>query len=612
MRFLNKVTILFLSIICISKLNAQPSKEIVAKAGQISITKEEFQKRYEFIPHIKTDEGFDSLSLKKNFLQTIIAEKLLAQEAAKEGIDQQRNYKSIIENISNVYLRDVLYKKEILDNIQIPDSELMKGKLRMLKSFRTKFIFSTDQEEIETLFSIIKNGGSFDSLLSTRKENLEQKEEAKVTFGSMNEKMEDAIYITGIGQTTPPIELKEGWYICKVYSIDSKMDLEPGDKSKTEKVVKTRIEEKTFQSFYKDFFKGIIVTADRPKVEKLFNAFMNYLNENKNNLTKNKAGKFRIGEADVPILRKSFNESELNEVIIKFQKDPVTLSRFFDYLSFQDFELYNTDSVHIKSRLNSYISFYIQNEILSREAKKRGYDKLPEFVSELKMWKDYYLAHEMMKKSFRNLTVTDDEAYKFFVKVNQVIQLPNEYKIAQIVTSDLNTVEIVFNELDKGKNFLELAKKYETGSSSKFADGVSGFFKADEKSEIGKAVVQMKIGEVFGPIYTKEGYTIIKLLEKKEGIKEKVGAFENAKEDIKNILKTEKMNKNLEDATAKLAMKLGVEINNSTFNTLKVSQVNMIVLRRFGFGGQLLAVPFTPNFSAWFKKYEQLKKKNIF
>ena len=602
---------LLIFLLGISNHYSQSSKEIVAKAGSITITKDEFRKRYEFIPHITDKESFDSTSFKKNFLYTLIAEKLLAQAANKEGVDKSQNFHATMENLSNIYLRDALYKKEVLDKIVIPDSAVAIGRVRMMRSVRTKFIFSQDEKEIEKLYTDIGFGASFDSILTTRPERKEQKDAAEVTFGTMNEKMEDAIYNVGVGQVTLPIELKEGWYICKIYSVTSKMDLSESEKSKVEKVIKSRIEDKIYQEFYINFFKGIVVNADRSMFEKLFQVFMNFISENKKNLLKNKGGKYRIGESDIPKLKKSFTEKELSEIVIKFPKEPVTSSKLFDYLAFQDFEFFTFDSTQIKSRLNSYISFYIKSELLVREAKKRGYDKLPEVASELKMWKDYYLSHEMMKKFFKDQTVSDDDAYNFFVKANRVIQQPDEFNISEILTNDLNTIELALNELDRGADFKELAKKYTIRDSLKSRGGESGFFKESEKGEIGKAAARMKIGEVFGPIKTSEGYSLIKLFDKREGKKEKVATFDEAKEDIKNILRTEKMYKNLDNSTAKLASEYGVEINDAALNSIKVSSTNMIVLRRFGFGGQLLAVPYSPNFSNWFKRFELLKKKNL-
>jgi parvulin-like peptidyl-prolyl isomerase len=607
--FLILILLLFFFPVMASN-KCQSKEKIIGKAGNISISEQEFLKRYEFTPHVRSADNFDSTSFKKNFLYTLIAEKLLAQSAAAEGMDKSQNFRVAMDNLSDLYLRDALYKKEVLDKIVVPDSEIVVGKVRMMRTIRTKFIFSQDKEEIDRIFSEIDKGASFDSILTTRPERKEQKDAAEVTFGTMNEKMEEALYKVSVGQITFPIELKEGWYICKIYSITKKFELDSRDKSKIEKIIKSRIEDKIYQEFYKTFFRGTVINADRPMVEKLFKVIMGYLIENKNNLVKNRGSKYKIGEIDIPKIKKYFTPDELKNVFIKFPNNPLRLSGMFDYLSFNDFEFLKVDSIHIKNMLNSYIKFYIQNELLAREAKKRGYANLPGVASELKIWRDYYLSHEMTKKIFNSEPVADDDAYNFFVKANQIIQQPDEVNVAEILSDNLDTIELVLKEVDKGADFKELAKKHTIRDSLKERGGEFGFFKISEKGEIGKIASSMKIGEVFGPIKAQDGYSVIKLLDKREGRKEKVSTFEEAKSAIKNILKTEKMYKKLDEITANLALEYGVVLDEGALNSLKVSTIDMVVLRRFGFGSQFLAIPNTPNFSSWFKKYESMKVEN--
>ena len=585
------------------------SNLIIGKAGNSIITLEEFRKRYEFTPHIQTIDAIDSSSFKINFLYTLLAEKLLAQAALADGIDKQNKISSVIENLTNVYLRDALYKKEVLDKIVIPDSEFVQGKQRALKSIKTKFIFSQKENEIQKIYLELKNGSSFDSILALQQENSEQTEAKEITFGEMNEKMENEIYKIGIGEFTVPVMLKEGWYICKVYSSNTISYLDDNALLKIEKILKSRIEDKTYQSFYKKFFRGIVINADRETVEKLHSALMFYINSRE--VVKFRGNVFKIGEEDIPTIKNKFNSKELDKPIIKFAKDPISLSKFLNYMSFQDLEFNSLDSAHIFNRLNAYISLYIQNTLLAREAMERGYDKLPDVSSELNIWKDYYLSQEMMKNIFNREVVSDIDAYKFFVKTNRMVQQPDQFKIAEILTDNLDKIYLILKELERGVEFNELVQKYSINDSLKNISGESGYFKISEKGEIGKAVSKMKVGEVYGPIKTPEGYSVIKLLDKKVGKKEKVATFEEAKEDIKNILKTEKMYKNLDEITAQLALDNGVEINEHLLNSLKVSSINMLVIRRFGFGSQFLAVPFMSNFSTWFKKYQSLKKKSI-
>jgi hypothetical protein len=73
-------------------------------------------------------------------------------------------------------------------------------------------------------------------------------------------------------------------------------------------------------------------------------------------------------------------------------------------------------------------------------------------------------------------------------------------------------------------------------------------------------------------------------------------------------MQTKKMYKELEETTAKLALESKLQINEKMLQSIKVNMLNIIVFRRFGFGGQQLAVPYAPNFSSWYKLYEQMKK----
>lgn len=614
--FKKKYLLLSIILFHITNLYPQVDKEVVAKAGHLVISKEEFFKRYEFTPHVRNNDAFDSTTFKRDFLYTLIAEKLLAQAASKEGIEKSPGFYTAMNYLRNIYLRDALYNVEVKSKIVLPDSELAKGRARILKTLHVKFIFSQDKPEIDRLYSALINGASFDSILATRKENNEQPQSESVTFGTMNQKIEEAIYKLLPGQITGPIQLREGWYICKVYSVTSKSDAGLSDLSKVEKIVSSRIEDKLYENFYKNFFKGIKINADRILFTKLSEVIFNYLKNNQQNL--GGTNKIRLNEKEFSEIKKLFSKQELAAVFVKFKKDPVSLEQFINYIAMEDFsieissgEFEKGEDAAVKIGLNTYVRNFIQNELLAREALKRGYDKLPVVEAQLKIWKDYYLSHGMMKKIFKDQPVSDDEALQFFIKANKIVQHPDEVKIAEILTNNLEVIQFILEELDKGADFKQLAAKYTMRDSLKGRSGEFNFFPVSENGELGKAASQMKIGEIYGPIKLPEGFSIIKLLDKREGKKIKMDSFEEARDDIKNILRTEKMYKRLDEITAKLAADYGMQINETVLKSLKVSSVDMLVMRRFGFGGQMMAVPYAPSFSSWFKVYERMKKSNL-
>lgn len=602
---------LYFSILCFN-LQSQSKDDIVAKAGSIVITKEEFIKRYEFSPHAQTETAYDSSTTIKDFLFTLIAEKLLAQNAIKENLDKIDEFESLIHYIQNIYLRDALYKKEIKDKVVLADSDIAVGESRILKTLKVKFIFSEDQNEIEQIFSSLQNGASFDSILAKRPENSEQPNPAEVTFGKMDPKVEDEIFKLNPNQFTPPIKLKEGWYICKVYDAIKKNALTSADISNVKKIVASRTEDKIYEDFYKKFFKDIQVNVDRKLFEKLVEEISNYIKNNQPYFKERKNNKLRLAEKEFIEISKTFANKELNESFVKFEVNPLSLKNFLKNISFAGIEFDSSEIFHIKSRLNNFMSNFIRNELYAREALKRGYDKLPEIADELKMWKEYYLSREMMKNIFKKQNVSDEEAEEFYSKMNKVIQEPDSVNILEILTDNLETVELILNEINDGVDFTKLAEKYSMRDSLRLKNGKFGLRPINELGELGKIASQMKIGEVFGPIKTDEGFSIIKLIDKKKGEQKRIESFEDAKEDIKNILQTKKMYSELDKITAQSALEYGIEINENLLKSIKVTNINMVVFRRFGFGGQLIAVPYAPLYSTWFKVYQQSKKELSF
>jgi len=425
----------------------------------------------------------------------------------------------------------------------------------------------------------------------------------------MHPKLEELIYNLLPGEITRPVRLQEGWYIAKVYSVTEKPFLDEKEKREVEKIVARRIEENLYQDFYKKFFKGINVTADRALFSELAASIQKYLSENEAEFREKRDNTYRLVEKDFYRMRESIPAGELSAVFIKFALNPITLSQFIDHIMLESLELESADEQHIRTKLNSYIRRFIQNELIAREAITRGYEKLYDVDAELKSWSDFYLSRLMMKKIFSQKPVSDDEAYSFFEKSRGMVAHPDQVKIAEILVGDLESVEAILNELDKGKEFKELAEKYTLRDSLRSRGGEFGYFPVDQNGELGKNAEQMKIGDILGPIKTNEGYSIIKLLGRKEGEKIHYEKFEDAKEEIKNYLRTDKMYKQLDEITAKLAADNGIEINEKALRSIKVTDINMIVFRRFGFGGQLIAAPYSPDFSSWFRVFEQMKKK---
>jgi hypothetical protein len=613
MNFHKKYLILFIFYFLIDfispfNLSGQNKNEDLATVGNITISSEEFIRRYEFTPHPQNKLS-GSIDPKKEFLFTIIAEKLLSQEAVKLGLNRDEDLTSLMMYLKGVYLRDALYQIEIKNKVNFSDSLVKIGKERIKNSLSLKFLFSQDKNEIDSLYTLLNNQVDFDSLLVWREEYAEQDSIRKVTYGEMHPLVENEVYNLLPGHYSKPIKMKEGWYIFKILSIETKSESGPDEDSKVKRIISNRLEDELYEKFYKDFFKGITINADKILFRQIADHLFSYIKSNEKLFLKSSRANFQLGESEIKEVI-HLMKNELSKTFIKFPENPISVKLFLNQLLFSGINFNLVDSIHVQKVLSSTVFNFIQNELLIREALKRGYDRLPMVQNELKIWNDYYLSQRLMKKLYLSKSVSDEEALQFYNKENRVIHLPDSVKIAEINTTSLDAIGEILESINDKPDLAAVAKKFEHRIINPNRI-VSNYFAVTERGEIGKIASQMDTNQVFGPLKTSEGYSLIQLLDKKNGLVKKYAEFEEVKDEIKNILRSRKMLMELDTLTTRIALESNLKINYDILNRLKLTDVNIIVLKRFGFGGQLLAVPYSQPFSSWYNLYLEEYKKNL-
>jgi len=122
----------------------------------------------------------------------------------------------------------------------------------------------------------------------------------------------------------------------------------------------------------------------------------------------------------------------------------------------------------------------------------------------------------------------------------------------------LTKVQDILARIKKGESFSELARTYSDDLSSKDLGGDIGWTPLYQlPEEIKKAVGNMKIGEIKGPVETELGYHIIKLDERKEG---GTPTYEEVKDELTQFLIQKKIEKEIKKLVDRLKKKIYVEI----------------------------------------------------
>lgn len=175
-----------------------------------------------------------------------------------------------------------------------------------------------------------------------------------------------------------------------------------------------------------------------------------------------------------------------------------------------------------------------ENELTEKKVKENIYFNL--IINKLR---------ENLEGEFaKEISVTFEEINKYFDENKEKYAQKEEVRARHILVEDEKTAKEILQELKKGKDFSELAKKY-SNCPSKEKGGDLGFFgRGMMVPEFEKAAFSLKIGEISNIVKTKFGYHIIKLEERKEA---KEAKLEEVKDLIKSELTKEKISQKISE-----------------------------------------------------------------
>lgn len=585
------------------ELKAQEEQLPLAKVGSEMITVDEFKDRYEFMPHLNYSSDNED-TLKKEFLYSLIAERLWALEALEKRMDTLDIVKHSLKTLEKLFVKDELFRNEVENKIQLSSEELSKGLLRVSRILFVHILTSQDSLEIYSLYNSLLEGKNFDSILINRSEFNSQQKHFQIKLGTLsNELAEELVFNLKLNEFSIPIKSDSKWYIFKVAKeeIDSTLfNNNETARNKTISVLKERKRKIIAGRFLDKILGGITITADNELFAAFTDELVRILNEriSKSNSDTNRI--IDLTSQDLLKVLHIIDKTKLNSIFVRFDNTELTLKDFIYYLMYQKVSFTSLKSNRIKYVINSSVKQFIEDEIVTAEGYKRNLNSSPIIQKELNMWRNYYLSEIMMNKFADSVTVTDSDIENYLLQKS--VSGTNELmlNIVEILTNNLDDMMIVLDELKNGKNFRDLAKQFNQRVYTKASNGEWGYFLAKSAGEIGQAASKLNIGEIYGPVKVKEGYSIFQLIDKKVFTDSIIKISEEPKEYIKMKLALSKVNTLINLNTKYLSEKYGVEINEQHLDDIQLSPINMFTYKLIGFGGKIAAMPVTIPIFEWY------------
>ncbi|WP_294156055.1 peptidylprolyl isomerase [uncultured Clostridium sp.] len=205
-----------------------------------------------------------------------------------------------------------------------------------------------------------------------------------------------------------------------------------------------------------------------------------------------------------------------------------------------------------KNLLEQLISF----ELFNKFGKELELDKTEEYKEAVASITKEVLTSMAMNKALADVTVTDEEAKKYYDENTGAFSVPPTVSARHILVETEEEANNVKNEIDNGLSFADAAMKYSKCPSKEQGGNLGEFSKGMMVPEFEKASFEAEVGVISEPVKTQFGYHLIVVDSKNEG---SIKSFEEVKDSIVNELIKKNQHKKYDDLLKQLEGKYGVD-----------------------------------------------------
>jgi hypothetical protein len=414
--------------------------DTLVKFSNDIITSDQYLDRCDFSYPLKRNNISDD-SLKKEFLFSLIAEKLWASECEKMNLDTSREFQSVLYPIRKFFIVDELFNDEIISKIKVTPHDISDGMAKFRENLKLQILSATDSVEIYKVYDLLSTGKTLKELpekLSKTNEPIE------IIFGQIqDENAENIIYKLKIGYYSKPVFSSGKWFIFNLIERKKKdiIDLsEDAIRMNVEQVIWRRRSSVLENRFRDSLFSPLKIETNGKIFKKLCSVVSEIMTERFNDKNWDTSKAVVLYQSDLDRIFKGVGENNFDNPFILFAKDPLSLRESLLLLPYKPFEIKDPSLSKIVNVFKSYFRYVIEQELLYREAVKNYIQYRRNVQEKISIWKKsfqagMYSSNEWNSLSKKTLSTPDKTKRLFeetmekntaslFVKYNVQINTP--------------------------------------------------------------------------------------------------------------------------------------------------------------------------------------------
>ncbi len=495
-----------------------PRRVIVATIDNIEVSETSFQRAY--LPVLLYGDKFDSEKNREEMLNFLIGQKLLAQIARDADLDTNTQIQRMRVLVERKAMSRQLYQNWVRDKMQAPtEAELREGFKRGRKAIFLRHLFAETEAEIRTYAPLLDSGQETfytlaqdvfsDTLLSRNGGAL-----GWITFGDLDETLEDTAYALKPGKISQPVKSQYGWHILMVDDTQEDVFVTEKDFLENRELIRKKIIERRENLLGKqvlnDFMQQFKIEFNREITKHAWPAVIAHLNPENPGPLRNT--EFSAIVSDLDVIKQ--------ETLLEVNGEAWSVADILQRLPELDRSL-------LYGNLYIAASNIIRDEMLAREARRLSMDVHPDVKEEVQDSQDQILADSYVRLIADTLVFSGSTQKSYYGKHKlHRYHAPDSLLIETFAFADSLAASKALYQLRSGN-----VATY-PGSESLWL-GIS-----QQETPIYIIARSISTGTLAGPVLFKNKWTIVKLLERHRAPLE----FENIKARVLSDMEQDRFN----------------------------------------------------------------------
>jgi parvulin-like peptidyl-prolyl isomerase len=541
------------------------------------------------------------------FLISMIAEKLLVQEATERGLLTDSLYQLSVSSVERLFVRDELYRREVSNKIRISAAEIAEAIRASQVDYKVYFLFASTKEGSDFLAQQLRQGKQLETMSFSpdMTKQFEGPDSAIARWGEVDERMEKVIYRMKLGQTSEPIKLDDGYYIVKL--MGKSVTILEGDhdrkdlRDRVEKILRKRKEQKRMFEYMSETLKTEKAQANAKIFREVTSAIASLQQDVP---ARDTAKQFILTASFADSIREKM-KSVWDSVFVLFPHTQWTLGETIEKMSVSRFYVDNPTPIRIRKAFDQRLRDLIDQEHLTQRGYRNKLNLSEAVRRDLAVWRDYLLA-DRFRQVYRDTVSVSPADIKRLISFYHADEANGILvKFRHIVVDSLRTALEVTEKLRGGVPFTDLMYRYSNDEPSLRSIGKEEYFALSSIGSLQKIIDSLNTNEYSEPFQTNDGYEIVYLLDRKFSTLRGKDTLLLSDQEAQTEIRKGKWQAFLNQSLGKYANKYDVEIYRKNLEATELTHIPAMVYRFLGFGGRMFAAPFLDIQLEWINNWDR-------